>query len=144
MSSYTGWNSTVVNLAQSIQNLWITVMDMRCIVTDLKNCCGQVDCSGFILDYEISTDVNRQNVTINFFNKMFFPGTGYANCTGTDTGQVIQVAGTGITSPLNTSRTYTIKVYGCISKDGKTCYKEAVKYNYPPCANIGQIVISIP
>lgn len=171
MSSYTGWNSTVVNLAQSIQNLWITVMDMRCVVTDLKNCCGQVDCSGFILDYEISTDVNRQNVTINFFNKMFFPGTGYANCTGTDTakieitdgintitlnavdlialrtnssGQVIQVAGTGITSPLNTSRTYTIKVYGCITKDGKTCYKEAVKYNYPPCANIGPIVISIP
>jgi len=149
MSSYTGWNSTVVNLAQSVQNLWITVMDMRCIIADLKNCCGQVDCSAYILDYEVSTDANRQNVTINFFNKLFFPSTtGVTNGTGSEkpkleitdgintivnndidlvalrtntNGFTIQVFGTGVTSSLNPSRTYTIKVTGAIVKDGKTC-----------------------
>jgi hypothetical protein len=77
-----GWKPTVTNLSESIQNLWITVLDLRCVINDLKNCCGSVDCSGFILDYSATTDSTRQTVSLNFFNKTLFPGSGYANCTG--------------------------------------------------------------
>jgi hypothetical protein len=156
-----GWNSVVTNLSQSIQNLWITVLDIRCVVTDLRNCCGQVDCSKFILDYTVTADATRQNVTLNFVGKMSFPGTGFSNVTGTNaskvtisdgtnsivvpnidlvslltnsSGLVIPVAGGNISSPLNTSNRYTVTVFGSIVKDNVTCAgKETVKYNDPPC-----------
>ena len=171
LSSYTGWNSTVVNLAQSIQNLWITVLDMRCVINDLKSCCGKFDCSSFVLDFDVSTDSTRQNVTINFFNKMKFPSeTGVTNGTGgnkprieiTDgtntivdntidlvalrtnpTGITIPVAGTGVTNPLNVSGTYSVTVVGSIVKEGTDCFNKTVKDIFPPCAsNLGTITIS--
>lgn len=155
-----GWNSTVANLSQSIQNLWITVHDMRCVINDLKQCCGQVDCSKFLLNnYTVSTDLTRQNVTLDFTN-MSFPGTGFTNATSvksmvtitddvstityeipnfvgllTNPTLVIPVAGSGVTSPLNPARTYTIRVRAGITKDGTTCDKSSdPKYSYISCS----------
>lgn len=154
-----GWNSTVANLSQSIQNLWITVHDMRCVINDLKQCCGQVDCSKFILEgYTITTDTTRQNVTLDF-SSMAFPGTGFTNSTSitskvtitddintitypfpnfvgllTNPIVVIPVAGNGVTGGLNTARTYKIIVQAGITKDGVTCNKTTEpRYNYVAC-----------
>jgi hypothetical protein len=158
-----GWQTTVSNLSQSIQNLWITVLDMRCVINDLKNCCGQIDCSKFILDFTVTADNSRQNVTLNFVGKMSFPGTGFTNATGTNaskitisdgintitvnnvdlislltnnSGLVIPVAGSGVSGALETSRSYTITVFGTILKDGTSCNKSVVKYSYPGCPSI--------
>lgn len=155
-----GWNTTVTNLAQSIQNLWITVLDMRCVVNDLRNCCGQNDCSKFLLDYTVSTDNTRNNVTINFFNKTILPGTGWSNGTGTgapfisitdgintilvpeidfislvsnSSGLTIPVV--GVTNSLNPSRTYTVTVDATIKKDTTSCNKPKTVISYPPCSN---------
>lgn len=167
MSSYVGWNSTVINLAQSVQNLWITVMDMRCVINDLKNCCGQFDCSAFVLDYEVSTDASRQNVTINFFNKLIFPSTtGVTNGTGSEKPRLeitdgintivnndidlvaLRTNSNGLTIQVNTldpSRTYTVTVSGAIVKDGKSCFKEPRdKTIFPPCNPITGVIQVLP
>ena len=139
-----GWNSTVANLSQSIQNLWITVHDMRCVINDLRQCCGQFDCSKFNLSYTITTDSTRQNVIIDF-SKTSFPGTGFTNSTSltseitiTDgintikeglqmtsiaTNPIKTIPVTGMVGALNPARTYTINVQAGITKDGTTCNK---------------------
>ena len=157
-----GWNSTVANLSQSVQNLWITVMDMRCVIKDLRDCCGKVDCSKFIISYTVTTDPSRQNVTLDF-SGLSLPGTGFSNSTSiqakvtiTDETNTITylfpnfvglvsspivtipVAGSGVTGALDTAKRYRINVQAGITKDGITCDKagELPKYNYPPCPTI--------
>ena len=164
-----GWNTTIANLSQSIQNLWLTVLDMRCVINDLKNCCGQNDCGKFILDFDLSTNNSRTEVTLNFYNKSFLPGTGYSNSTGTDapyivikdssnkeikitgfdlisyvgntSGITIPVSGNNITNALNTASTYEVLVYASIRKDGTNCVKSLTKSSSPPCPTINQILV---
>ena len=164
-----GWNSTISNLSQSIQNLWITVLDMRCVIKDLQNCCGQTDCSKFILDFDLSTNVSRTEITLNFLNKSILPGTGYSNSTGSDSpyiiitdgikeikqqlfdfiaavsnpsGVTITVSGQNVTNSLDPSRSYKVTVYGSIIKDGKGCAKSLDKTTNPPCPTIGPILVT--
>lgn len=45
MNSIPGWVSTPSSMAQSLQNLWLTVADMRCVIQNiLLNCCN-TDCN---------------------------------------------------------------------------------------------------
>ena len=169
-----GWNSPVTNLAESLQNLWITVLDMRCVINDLKACCGQVSCSDFTLDYTVTADVNRQTLTISFANTRL-PSTGFSNGTGEEKPYIeitdgittikystfdfvsavtnnltvsIPVAGStphgGV--PLNTALIYTIRMNATIVKDGKSCTKGPIeKKNNPPCPTVGLItVVPVP
>jgi len=113
-----GWNSVVTNLSQSIQNLWITVLDMRCVINDLRSCCGAVDCSKFILDFTTGVDVTRQNVTLNFVNKMSFPGTGFVNGTGANKPKVIIINRVGVNPNENfnlTTENYIIQDLDLVS-----------------------------
>jgi hypothetical protein len=164
-----GWNSTVATLSQSIQNLWITVMDMRCLVNELQNCCKQDDCSKFKVDFDVATNTTRSTVTLMFYGNTVIPGTGYVNQSGTNqpkititdgintittpfdliavsanqNGLTIQV-GDGVNNALNPSSTYTITFSGGISKDGSSCYIPSfIKYSTPPCSNIGGINVTV-
>ncbi len=113
-----GWNSVVTNLSQSIQNLWITVLDMRCVINDLRNCCGSVDCSKFILDFTTGVDVTRQNVTLNFVNKTSLPGTGFVNGTGANKPKVIIINRVGVNPNENfnlTTENYIIQDLDLVS-----------------------------
>jgi len=157
MNSITGWNNTLTNLAQSFQNLWITVCDMRNAINDLKKCCGDVDCSQFVLDFTVGTNNDRTQVTLFFAGKTVIP-TGYANCTAQGskvtikdsagkeyTGYLDLVAAQtdvdGVTfvvtgANLNPSLNYTVTVEGCVVKDGKTCSKTVNKTAQVPCPTI--------
>lgn len=160
-----GWNSTVGNIAQSIQNLWITVLDMRCVVNDLRNCCGQNDCSKFILDFDVSTDNTRNNVTINFFGKSILPGTGWSNGTGSQISIITITDGVntittqpvdfialvsnsagltipvvGVTNALNPSRSYKVSANITIIKDTTVCNKPKEVISYPPCSSIASVI----
>ena len=142
MSSLPGWNNTTNSLAQSIQNLWITVCDMRAAIYDLKSCC-QVDCSAFLLGYSIAENTSRNIITLTFNASTVIP-SGFTNCptlstvTITDgigntyantfdlvtestnpTGVVFDITSAG----LNAGFPYTVTVNGCITKDGQTCSK---------------------
>lgn len=158
LSSIAGWNATITNLAQSFQNLWITVCDMRAAINDVKNCCNTVDCSQFILRYAASTNALRQEVYLDFNPGTIIPA-GFSNCSqlgslvtisdGTVTKDfyvdlvslssstsvfTAVVAGSSVVgAALNTSLPYTITVNGCISKDGKSCEKAVVNVVTVPC-----------
>lgn len=155
MNSLTGWNNSLTNLSQSFQNLWITVCDMRSAINDIKECCGSVDCSQFILDFNVSTNNTRTDVILFFSGKTVIPD-GYSNCNALGSKVVIkdsagaeyigyvdlisaQTDVDGVlfsVSNLNPSLTYTITVDGCVTKSGKTCQKLVTKTSYAPCPNI--------
>jgi hypothetical protein len=168
LSSLAGWNGSISNLAQSFQNLWITVCDMRAAINDLKNCCSQVDCTQFILSYTASANSLRQEVYLDFNPGTIIPA-GFANCSqlgslvtisdgvntkefrvdlvslasSTNTFTAI-VAGSGVTGvALNTSLQYTVTVNGCIVKDGKTCEKAVVRTVSVPCPIVSNVTASL-
>jgi hypothetical protein len=143
MSSLTGWNNTISNLAQSMQNLWVTVCDMRAAIYDVKQCCGQADCSLFFLGYSSGANTARDQVTV-FFNLLTTIPLGFANCPMLSTITITDGDGniysdafdlvSASTNPsgiiinvgaayLNPALPYTITVTGCVVKDGVTCSK---------------------
>lgn len=143
MSSLPGWQTTVTNLGQSLQNLWITVCDMRQAVFALKNS-FPVDCTQFILGFNIAQDSTRQLITLTFNALTTIPSGSWSNCPTLSTVTITDTNGhiysdtldlitestnpSGITYDItsagfNTSNVYTITVTGCIVKDGFTCSK---------------------
>lgn len=143
LSSLTGWNNTISSFAQSMQNLWITVCDMRTAVYDVKSQIGATDCSAFFLIYQATTDTARENVTLIFNSGTVIPA-GFSNCplltsvsitdgnghTYTDVIDLVSLSTnpSGIILPVSTASldpllTYTVTVSGCIVKNGVTCSK---------------------
>lgn len=149
MSGITGWNTTVGNLAQSMQNLWLTVCDMRDAVNTIKQNITP-DCSQFLLGFTSTTNTPRTTVTV-IFNGLTVIPAGFDNCptfssisitdgtnTYTDTidlmtaatdpaGVTYTVSGAG----LNAALPYTITVTGCIVNGGTTCSKAVTNGNTP-------------
>lgn len=164
LNTITGWNNTVTNVAQSFQNLWITVCDMRAAINDLKNCCNTVDCSQFILGFNATANEARTQVTLFFQGLLTIPA-GFANCNqqgskvtikdsanNTFIGYVDLVAAAtdtdGVTftvsgASLNPSLTYTVIVDGCLSKSGQTCSKSVTKTVVPPCPIITGVTATL-
>jgi hypothetical protein len=149
MSGITGWNNTLGNLAQSMQNLWITVCDMRTAVNSIRQSILP-DCANFLLGFTSSTDGGRNNITL-IFNGLTTIPVGFSNCpkistvsitdglvTYTSTFDLVAVAtdSEGITFDatavgLNTSLPYTITVNGCIINGETTCSKTVSGVNTP-------------
>jgi len=143
MSGLPNWNSVVNNFAQSMQNLWITVCDMRAAISSLKNCCA-VDCSSFILGFTaLETDSTRENITI-IFNSLTVIPSGFTNCPSLSTIKVTDGTTTytitgfdlaaNATLPggysfsitpglLNNALPHTVTVEGCVTKDSYVCEK---------------------
>lgn len=156
MSGISGWKNTITNLSDSFTNLWLTVCDMRGAMTTLKNCCGTLDCSSVIVDFDLSVNTARDVLTLNFAGKSVIPST-LTECsqvgsrvTVTDTAgktfssfvQVVANKNSSVTvniagSGLNTSLNYTVTLEPCVKNaDGKTCEKVVTKTSYAPCTTI--------
>ena len=157
MANLAGWKPTVTTLSDSIFNLWLTVCDMRGAIASLKDCCGTVDCSAIIIDYTVSANTNRDQVTLFFNGLTSIPAT-YTECsqlgsklTITDSAgkafttniQVVanktNVSGVSVSlsgSGLNTALNYTVKLEACVAYNGKSCTKDVIKPLYAPCTNI--------
>ena len=142
MSSLSGWNNTIGSFAQSMQNLWITVCDMRGVINDLKECCGASNCSSFFLGFTVGT-VNSTDITL-LFNSLTVIPVGYTNCPTlssvtindgnghlyTSTFDLIDASGESLgitfdisTSGLDVSLPWTITVTGCIINSAGACTK---------------------
>lgn len=66
MSSIGGWINAPVTLADSINNMWLTVCDMRAAVQQvLDGCCFSL-CSYLQLGYDVIWDATGQIITISF------------------------------------------------------------------------------
>jgi hypothetical protein len=165
VSSLTGWNSTVSNVGQSIQNLWVVLCDMRQTIYDIKNAAGQTDCSSFLLGFTAVANEARTQVTVFFNGGGTVVPSGFTNCTAqgskitiTDTSGhtytdyvnlVTAVTDTdGITytvsgASLNASQTYTVTVEGCLTKNGNTCSKTANYTVSVPCPIITSVTATL-
>ena len=149
MSGLPGWNNTVNSFAQSMQNLWITVCDMRGVINDLRTCCGASKCSSFFLGFTVGTTTSS-TITILFNSPILtqIPG-GYQDCpagsniTITDgnrifTGTFLLISDAiynGLitfsiaSAALNPDRPWTITVTGCISNAAGVCSKTVTIIN---------------
>lgn len=52
MSTINNWNPTVTTLGQSLQNLWLTVCDIRCAVKLIQENCCKVNCADVTVDFD--------------------------------------------------------------------------------------------
>ena len=143
MATLPNWNNVITNMAQSMQNLWLTVCDMRQAIYDVKQCCGQADCSLFFLGYAGNTNITRTEVTL-FFNTLTTIPAGFTNCPTLSTVSITDGNGNTYsdifdlyaesTNPtglninvgaafLNPLLPYTVTITGCVIKDSVTCSK---------------------
>jgi hypothetical protein len=142
MSSISGWNNTVSSFAQSMQNMWLTVCDMRGVINDLKNCCGASNCSSFFLGFTVGTTTETDIFLL--FNSLTVIPAGYSNCPTlssvtindgnghlyTSTFDLVAASTnpSGVNfdisaSGLDTALPWTIVVTGCIVNSAGTCTK---------------------
>ena len=166
MSNLAGWNSSVTNMAQAFQNLWITVCDMRAAMADLKNCCSQVDCTQFILNYDASVNNDRTEVTLDFNPGTIIP-VGFANAisgstvvisdgttsksfnidlvslAGAGTYTAVVAGGSVVGAALNTSQPYIVTVNGNVTKNGQSCSKTVSKTISVPCPIITNVIATL-
>lgn len=165
MSGITNWNSTATTVAQSLQNLWITVCDMRAAVYSLKTTAGTTDCSAFLLGFVAAANNDRSIVTLYFNTGATVIPSGFANCnaqgskvTITDTsghsyvGYVDLVASVTNSSgyaftvtgaSLNAGQNYTVVVEGCVTKNGNACSKTATQTVSVPCPVISSVTATL-
>lgn len=66
MSSITGWNSTVLNLSQSLQNMWLTICDIRSAVQTIQDTCCSVDCNDVIFTYIVNVSNDNTVMYLDF------------------------------------------------------------------------------
>ena len=138
---------------------------MRQAIYDVKQCCGQTDCSSFLLGFTAATNEARTQVTVFFNGGGTVVPSGFTNCTAqgskitiTDTSGHIYtdyvnlltaVTDTdGITytvtgAALNASQPFTITVEGCLIKNGNSCSKTANFTVSVPCPIITSVTATL-
>jgi len=151
MSSLPNWNSTVNNFAQSMQNLWITVCDIRNAFYSIKDCC-KTDCSAFMFNYYSVLDTGRENLTIYFEGYGTVVPVGFTNCPTLSTITVTDGVGhtysntsfdflaniTSYTIPdlvgsynFDTTQPYTITITACLQNGDTICSRTVTQVLNP-------------
>lgn len=169
MATIPGWKTTVTSMADALTNLFITVCDMRASVKDIAVNGGTgggslgttLNCSSVIIDFAVSTNTERSDVTLNFSGLTTIPDgvtdqtTQGAKVTITDSngGKYInyvnvtnnKVNTNGITftvTGLNTALNYTVLVEGVFVKDGVQCTKSVSKVAPISCGIVTNVSAS--
>lgn len=166
MSALTGWKSTVTNLSDSINNLWLTVCDMRASLVAVKDSVGTVSCPSVIIDFTAALNQARTSLTINFNGLTSYQNvlglTGFSDCS--QSGSILTIedsagkkyitnvnvvnnatnaAGVVIAIPtgtganqLNATLNYKVTLQACVKKDNVECNKVIEKTLFAACTNI--------
>ena len=100
-----GWNSSPVNLAQTVQNAWVVIDDMYTAIAAIQlNCCPG-GCDSIIYAYTTSNNLNPNGtingVTFNFMNSSI-PAT-FNDCSGSTLITLTDVSGVSITTIVSVS-----------------------------------------
>jgi len=139
MGSLAGWNNTVQNLADAINNIWLTICDLRAAVTNIQTNCCPSGCSGISLS--MTAQLNGDTLTVWFSGTIPVgfsqcPPLGLTNFTISDqsgnsiivTGDIVAALNSlyGISwnlssSPLNLSDDLTVTATPCLTDGISTC-----------------------
>jgi len=104
MGSIPGWDLTVTSLADSFNNAWLTICDLRAAVANLANCCNQ-GCNDVIVNM-IATFASGV-ITVNFTGTV---PAGYVDCSPTGNPLLI-------TDGNGNSQTVTVPVVSSINNN---------------------------
>ena len=138
---------------------------MRQAIYDIKDCCGQTDCSQFLLGFTGATNNDRTAVTVFFSGGATVIPSGFTNCTAqgskitisdlsghsyvayvdllTAASDVDGITYTVSGSNLNPAQNYTITVEGCITKNGNVCSKTVNYIVSAPCPIITSVTATL-
>lgn len=93
MGTIPGWQITVNNLASAINNMWLTICDIRSAILNIQNTCCPNDCDDVMVTMvAVLTDPNTL--------KLYFSGTvpvGYNECSGVTLFTISDQSGGSIT-----------------------------------------------
>lgn len=78
MTSIVGWKSTVQNLGQAINNIWLTLCDVRNAVKVIQSSCCKVDCNSITIDFDYKW-IDATTLRLFFFPKSTLP-LGFYDC----------------------------------------------------------------
>ena len=144
MSSIQGWKNTISTEADSLNNAWLTLADIRGAVKYISDNCCKVSCDSIKVDFDIKLDDARTLTTLFFASKSKLPA-GFTDCnelgnklTITDAAGAVFVAYIKIAdevsnvegiqidlsgSPLDANSDYTYSMDACVSDGSLTCQK---------------------
>lgn len=153
MSGMSGWVNSPTTVADTLNNMWLTICDIRAALQNISDCCSPV-CNDVIIDFNLAANEDRSVITL-FFNGITSIPTGWAECnqagsalTVTDSAGHVFHTNVGVVanksvvdgvdidlsgSTINTNLTYTVVLDACVIKDGVTCNKTVTKTDTPPC-----------
>lgn len=147
MSAISGWKNTVSTVADSLNNIWLTICDMRAAVAAVKTCCDPT-CADVVIDFLVSIADNGATGKLYFAGYTHLP-TGFTNCS--PSGSVLTITdGMGGTYTLNVDivtasasndpitidftitglapgATYSFSLASCMSNSSLTCNKTVIK-----------------
>lgn len=164
MATIPGWKTTVTTFADSFQNLWLTICDMRSAITNGLVGGSSGSCGDFVLNFTTAADSTRNTVTL-FLNGYTTLPSGYTDCNqqgskvtiadsnGTKyigyvilTSAISDVDGIPFnisTAGLNTSLPYTVTIEGCVSNGTNVCSKTASKTLSVPCSVVTGVTATL-
>ena len=145
MSSLTGWKPEISTLSDTVNNMWLTINDMRGAVSYITENCCKVGCDSVKVDFDIKLDDTRTEMTLFFASKCKIP-TGFKDCnilgnvvTITDKAgntheayvkvaeEALNVEGIMINlkdnSAIDPNSDYTISMEACMTDGSMTCQK---------------------
>ena len=78
-TAFPTWVNPVTNFAQSMNNLWLTVCDIRAAVKSIQDNCCKVTCADLTVSFDavVTTDANGDYVVRLFFGQTDIPSTWY-------------------------------------------------------------------
>jgi hypothetical protein len=77
MGSIPGWDATLLNMAAAMNNIWLTICDMRAAIKNIQANCCPTGCSG--VSIAMTATINGSDLVV------FLTGTipsGFTNCSG--------------------------------------------------------------
>lgn len=141
MSTIEGWNTNVSNVAESLQNLWLTLCDMRAAIKDIQTNCCSISCNDVV--FAAQGSYTSGIITFDFAGSVVPDGFTPCNAEGaltviTDAANntfttrvpvVTALAGDGTdtvdisTSSLSELSNYSVTITLCVSNGSFTCEK---------------------
>ncbi len=147
MSGISGWKTTVSTVADSLNNMWLTICDMRSAVIAVKECCSKT-CADITIDYIATISDNGATVKLYFSGYTILPSE-FDNCSvgGNKLTVTDGVGGSYVryidlpavanssdpvsidiaSTPLNPTGTYTFTLDSCVTDGTLICNKTVVK-----------------
>ena len=146
MATISGWKSTVSTVADTLNNMWLTICDMRIAVDAVQDCCS-LTCADIKVDFIANVADNGSTLKLYFSGYTVIPA-GFTDCeiagskltitdgiSGSHVMYIPLVSAAGSAdpivvninaTPLNPTGTYKFTLESCLSDSSLTCNKTVI------------------